>query len=130
MSDHHQPPQGDPVTRAAQVEELRFAKRQQWSIAASALTLLAAIFGIAQAIKPNFGERIAATVLIVCVVGFADAYLYQLQSHLRRTREFLDPIDRDAWLRGVDIVRVLAGTVFVSGLIVAYLLWFHPDKMT
>jgi hypothetical protein len=112
--------------RAAKLEELRFAKRQQWSIATSAVTLLAAIFGIAHVIEePKLGEKIAATVLVVLIVGFACKFLWQLQGHLKKTRTLLDPRDRRPWYRGVDILIVLAGTVFASGLVVLYYLWCH-----
>src|SRR5262245_22786608 len=110
--------------RAARFEELRFAKRQQWSIATSAVTLLAAIFGIAHVIKePKLGEKVVATILIAFVTGFACWFLYKLQRHLKKTRKLLDPTDQRPWVRGVDVAAVLAGTVVVSGLVVVYYVW-------
>jgi hypothetical protein len=43
--------------RAAQLEEIRFAKRQQWAIATAAVTLLAAVFGIARTTKLDTAEK-------------------------------------------------------------------------
>jgi hypothetical protein len=109
--------------RAARFEELRFAKKQQWYIATSAVTLLAAIFGIAHIIKPTLYEKIAATVLVALIMGFACWFLCKLQGHLKKTRTLLDPMDPKPWFRGADILGVLVGTVIVSGLVVFYYLW-------
>jgi hypothetical protein len=109
--------------RAARLEELRFAKKQQWYIATSAVTLLAAIFGIAHVIKPNLWEKSAATVLVALIMGIACWFLCKLQGHLKNTRLLLDPTDRTPWFRGADILGVLVGTVIVSGLVVVYYLW-------
>jgi hypothetical protein len=111
--------------RAAKLEELRFAKRQQWSIATSAVTLLAAIFGIAHVFTPKPTERGVAIVLIGLIVGFACWFLCQLQHHLKVTRLDLNPQDKNPWFRGVDVLGVLAGIVVVSGVVVAYYLWFR-----
>jgi predicted membrane-bound mannosyltransferase len=111
----------DDKDRAARLEELRFAKKQQWYIATSAVTILAAIFGIAH-LKPNLYEKIAATVLVALIMGFACWFLCKLQDHLKQTRTLLDPMDPKPWFRGADILGVLVGTVIVSGLVVFYYL--------
>jgi hypothetical protein len=118
--------------RAARLEELRFAKKQQWYIATSALTLLAAIFGIAHVIKPTtLDEKKVGTVFVVLIVWFACEFLRQLQGHLNNTRLLLDPKDRTPWLRGVDILAVLMGTIIASGLVVLYYLWFaQAERLT
>src|SRR5215510_8897571 len=100
--------------RAAQFEELRFAKRQQWAIATAAVTLLAAVFGIARTTKVDTVEKAFATIFVVLIASFGIAFLHQLQGHLSRVRIALDPNDADPWFRGVDILRVLAGIVFFS----------------
>jgi hypothetical protein len=109
--------------RAAKLEELRFAKKQRWSIATSAVTLLAAIFGIAHVTGPKLGEKIAGTVFVVVVVYFARRFLWQLQDHLEHTRRLLDPKDPAPWYRGVDVLAVLAGVVATSGAVGIYYLW-------
>jgi hypothetical protein len=111
--------------RAARLEELRFLKKQQWYIATSAVTLLAAIFGIAHIIKFNLYEEIAATVLVALIMGFACWFLCKLQGSLKDTRLLLDPMDDKPWFRGGDILAVLMGIVVVSGLVVGYYLWRH-----
>jgi hypothetical protein len=46
------------------LEELRFAKKQQWSIATSAVTLIAAIFEIAHVIEePKPGEKVVEKIV-------------------------------------------------------------------
>ena len=119
--------------RAARLEELRFAKKQQWYIATSAVTLLAAIFGIAHVIKlTTLDEKKVGTVFVVLIVWLACEFLRQLQGHLKNTRLLLDPTkDRTPWLRGVDILAVLMGTVITSGLVVLYYLWFaQAERLT
>jgi hypothetical protein len=111
--------------RAARLEELRFAKRQQWYIATSAVTLLAAIFGIAHVTEPKLDEKKVGTVFVAFIVYFAWRFLRQLQDHLKQTRKLLDPNDPTPWWRGVDILTVLVGIVVVSGLVVVYYLWRH-----
>jgi len=112
--------------RAARLEELRFAKRQQWYIATSAVTLLAAIFGIARVTEPTkLDEKKVGTVFVAFIVHFAWRFLRRLQDHLEQTRKQLDPNDPTPWWRGVDILAVLAGIVVVSGLVVVYYLWRH-----
>jgi len=111
--------------RQAKFEELRFAKKQQWSIATSAVTLLAAIFGVAHVTEPKLklGEEIAGTVFVVLIAVFAWRFLKSLQDHLEATRKALDPKDPEPWWRGVDVLAVLTGTVIVSGVVVVYYLW-------
>jgi hypothetical protein len=109
--------------RAARLEELRFAKKQQWYIATSAVTLLAAIFGIAHITEPaKLGEKGMGTVFVAAIVYFAWKFLRQLQDHLAQTRNLLDPNDSTPF-RGVDILAVLTGIVVVSGSVVVYYLW-------
>jgi hypothetical protein len=111
--------------RAARLEELRFAKKQQWYIATSAVTLLAAIFGIAHVIDLTKGEKKVGTVFVVLIVWLACEFLRQLQGHLKKTRLLLDPKDSTPWYRGADILGMLVGIVVFSGLVVAYYLWRH-----
>jgi hypothetical protein len=93
----------------------------------SAVTLLAAIFGIAHVIEPKLGdcEKTVATVLVALIMGFACWFLYKLQGHLKKTRMLLNSMDPKPWFRGADIFGVLVGTVIVSGLVIGYYLWRH-----
>jgi uncharacterized membrane protein YozB (DUF420 family) len=109
--------------RAAQFEELRFAKKQQWAVATAAVTLLAAIYAISKGLKD--AEKAVLTVFVTLIATFGIYFLCQLQVHLERTRLYLDPNDRNPWFRGVDILLVLAGVIAISALVVFYSIWFH-----
>ena len=111
--------------RPQQLEELRFAKRQQWSVATLAITLLAAIFAIAHGTSLGDGEKLTATVVTIVIAACAAYFLIQLQGHLERTRTALNQNDKKAWSRGVDVLAVLMGTVFISGFVVIWFVWFH-----
>jgi hypothetical protein len=111
--------------RTAKLEELRFAKKQQWLIATSAVTLLAAIFGIAHLIEPKPGprEKIVGTIFIALIVAAAWRVLWKLQNHLSETRKLLCPDDPNPWFRGVDVLAVLLGAVSLSAYVVGYYVW-------
>jgi hypothetical protein len=104
-------------------EELRFAKKQQWYVATSAVTLLGAIFAITRVTKLNFVENAVATIFIALVAGFGVYFLCKLQHHMKRVRLELVPDDKNPLLRGVDILLVLSGIVGLSALVVLYFLW-------
>ena len=115
------------IERASQLEELRFAKRQQWYIATAAVTLLSAIFWIEQSIRLVRWEKIVATVFIGLIAGFGICFLVKLQNHLKEVRLTLGyPKDLNPWWRGVDVLSVLIGIVFFAALVVVYFLWTHP----
>ena len=72
------------IDRAARHEEVRFTKKQQWSVTTSAVTLLAAIFGIAHLVKPGPHERCVATLFILIILGSAWLFLWKLQDSSER----------------------------------------------
>jgi hypothetical protein len=116
----------DNVDRASQFEELRFAKGQQWYIATAAITLLGAIFWIAQSIRLVRWEKIFVTVFIGLIAGFGICFLVKLQNHLKEVRLTLGyPNDLNPWWRGVDVLSVLLGVVALAALVVLYFLWTH-----
>jgi len=83
--------------RPALFEELRFAKRQQWYVAASAVALNAAAIAATRNFKKlHWVAALAATVFVVGVAWGSVRLLWQLQRHLRSVRFALDPYDRDA----------------------------------
>jgi hypothetical protein len=107
------------------LEELRFAKTQQWRIATSAITLLAAIFAVAHAttggLKP--AEKIAGTLFVALIALSSSWFLCSLQRHLKRKRLEIDPEDKTAWLRGLDILVALITAIILTGVVVGYFLW-------
>jgi hypothetical protein len=110
------------VIKAAYLEELRFAKRQQWAVTIAAVTLIAGAYSMVQPLGP--WEKHVAIRLIGVVVAVGCWLLYSLQCHLRNTRLTIDPNDRCPWWRGADVLVGMAGAMIVSGGAVCYsLLW-------
>ena len=109
--------------KAALLEEIRFAKRQQWTITAAVVGLIAGAYTIAvekQSLDP--WEHAIAAILVV-VAAFGGIYwLIDLQRHLYRTRLRIDPYDPDPWWRGSEIVNGMAGAMIMSAIVVCYLL--------
>jgi hypothetical protein len=124
MTDQTKPSSETDKETLSGLEELRFAKTQQWRIATSAITLLAAIFAVAHAmadLKP--AEKVAGTLFAALVSISSSWFLCSLQSHLKRTRLEIGPEDKTAWLRGLDVIVALIGAVILSGGVVVYFLW-------
>lgn len=117
--------QSAPTERTAGgLEELRFAKTQQWRIAAAAITLLAAIFAVAHSLHPlSTVEKVVTTVLVTLVGVFGSIFLFSLQKHLRRTRLRINEKDSEAWLRGAEVLAALVAAVIISAIVVVYSLW-------
>jgi hypothetical protein len=113
-----------PNDRPQYLEELRFAKKQQWAVTTAAITLLAAIYAVAKDLKPELGpkEKVAIAVLVTLIACAGVVYLTSLQSHLRETRLKLDPEDKEPWLRGVSVLAGLVGTVILGAAFVIYVL--------
>jgi hypothetical protein len=96
--------------KAALLEEIRFAKRQQWTITAAVVALIAGAYSIAvekQSLAP--WEKAVAAILIVIVVVAGIYWLLDLQGHLYRTRLRIDPYDPDPWWRGSEIIALDLG---------------------
>src|ERR1700731_3316304 len=87
MEDQKNDDQQNDVDRAARHEELRFAKKQQWYVATSAVTLLAAIFAIARGTSLSVDERGVVTFFIFLIATFGIDVLSKLQTHMWKTRQ-------------------------------------------
>jgi uncharacterized membrane protein len=106
--------------KAALWEEVRFAKRQQWTIAAAAVALIAGAYNIVS--KEDDWEKAVITILIGAAVIGGMYWLFELQRHLQRTRLVIDPCDTEAKHRGLDIVYGMVGAMILSAIVVCYLL--------
>lgn len=105
------------------LEELRFAKKQQWAVATAVVTLLAAAFALQHSGAPDglsTKEKVIFAVVITFTATFGCVLLSMLQGHIRNTRRRVDADDKDAAFRGVSIVGVLIGVVILSALGVLY----------
>jgi len=112
----------DPV-KAALLEEIRFAKRQQWTITTAVVALIAGAYTIAvekQSLDP--WEQAIAAILIGVVVAGGIYWLFDLQGHLYRTRLRIDPYDPNPRWRGSEIASGMAGAMIISAIVVCYLL--------
>ena len=106
--------------KAALLEELRFAKRQQWTITAAVVALIAGAYSIAKSLAP-WGKAVAA-ILIGVVVVAGIYWLIDLQGHLHRTRLVIDRWDPNPWWRGGELVSGMIGAMIISAMVVCYLL--------
>ena len=70
--------------KAAYLEELRFAKRQQWTITAAVVAFIAGAYNVVKPLGP--WDKVVATILVTTVVVAGIWWLFDLQSHLRRCR--------------------------------------------
>lgn len=76
--------------RPALLEELRFAKKQQWYVASSAVALNAAVFALLRSSQLHDFEALAAVFFVLFVTAAAVGVLLQLQDHLYSTRRELE----------------------------------------
>src|SRR5262245_42229549 len=110
------------VIKAAYLEELRFAKRQQWTITGAVIALIAGAYSIAHPKQPlGLWEKYAIADFIWIVVAGGCWLLYRLQRHLRNTRLVIDRDDTNPW-RDADIVIGMAIALISSAAAVWYLL--------
>jgi SNF family Na+-dependent transporter len=125
MSDEQSGRGNSAILESAMLEEeLRFAKKQQWNVAAAVVALLGAIFAIANATEDlQTWEQFVASLMAALAAGIGCWWLWRLQNHLRDTRLRIDPKDRNPWHRGWDVLYPLLGTLLISAIVVIYFLW-------
>ena len=70
------------------LDELRFAKQQQWTVTNYTLLLMGAAYGLARLTvkSPTFCGRVAWCAVVVVVVALGLLVLVDLEDHLRATR--------------------------------------------
>jgi hypothetical protein len=102
-------------------EELRFAKRQQWTITAAVVALIGSAYSIAREGLVDWEKSVITILIVVAVIG-AIYWLCDLQRHLYRTRLDIDQYDPDPWWRGADVARGMVGAMVISAFVVCYLL--------
>jgi UPF0716 family protein affecting phage T7 exclusion len=104
-------------------QELRFAKQQQWYVAALAVALNAGMITFTK------GMALVGIELLLTVVGFlligagGIAVVVHLQDHMQSTRREIDPED-ETWSRTSDVVYPLSALIVASALVGVYLLRF------
>jgi hypothetical protein len=103
--------------------ELRFAKQQQWYVAAAAVGLNGAAFSFLKGSQPRCLELAAALIFIALVAGGGVVVLLQLQNRLQdvRRNSEADP----PWHRSTDVFWHLAFVVLSVTAALLYCL-VHP----
>jgi hypothetical protein len=112
----------DDIDKANGYEELRSAKNQQWAGATAAVTLLAAIYAASKDAALSLPEKIFVGLLIALIALSGVYFLVKLQTYMHQTRLDLNPHDKGARLRGVDVLAVLIGATVLSAIFVFYFL--------
>jgi hypothetical protein len=113
------------ATKMEFLDELRFAKRQQWAVTAAAIALIAGIYHIADNADPplrDWEQHLAAFLVLVVAAG-GIAMLFKLQGHLKRARLEFDKKDVRPYRRGLDVVIALTTAIAVSAIAVCYSFW-------
>jgi uncharacterized membrane protein len=114
----------DKIDRAAWHGEARFLKKQQWAIATAGVLLLAGLLAAIRNMHLTALDRFLAVVLIAIGVYVGWLFLDDLQYDLARLRRSLDPTDRDATIRGREILHLLKFILVVSALVVTWAVLF------
>ena len=107
------------------LEELRFAKERQWTVAIATITFIAGAFHMAHTVKQPlaYWEKWIATIVVLIVAIAGSLMLFNLQYHLRRTRLIIDWRDRRPLRRGLEIVIGLVMLLVLSAVAVCYSFW-------
>lgn len=106
--------------RSDRMEELRFAKKQQWTVATATVTLLAALYAVANhASDLQQFEKLALTILAIFIAVPGICVLFSLQSHLGNVRI---QVDEKTPLHGCGaaISASLVLVIGIAALIVIY----------
>jgi hypothetical protein len=108
--------------RAALLEEVRFIKRHQITVAGGVVAILGAALGLKSFPLTSYDKGIVTVLILLLTVGAA-AFLFSLHSHMARTRKLLDPTDAGHLSRGASILGGVISVVVVTAAVVIYLLW-------
>lgn len=121
-------------------DEMKFAKRQQWTVANYMLLLVGAVLEVGAALKSLTAfEKHALSVLVVFIVGAGWYFLIDLQRHLKEIRERIqgieasfDEADQDLLQvreykspgrRGLPFTVMMIAAITVAGIVVVYGVW-------
>jgi hypothetical protein len=118
----------DKIDRAAFHEEVRFYKRQQWAVATAGVVLLGAFLATVHDVHMTALEKSLAVVLIAVGLGTGCYFLDSLQEALATVRRRLNPFDRGAATRGLDIMYLHKAILVVSALVVVCALFKHGGQ--
>ncbi|MFZ0096748.1 MAG: hypothetical protein WBX05_09025 [Pseudolabrys sp.] len=125
------------VDRAAWHEEIRFAKRQLWGVAAAGLALLGGLLAALPSLRPfRLYEKWVGALVVLLIWGGCFYFLRSLRGHLVQVRKEFGEESESASKRGLDILWLFVGALTIGALIVGYALfrdstaptmWLAPD---
>ena len=108
---------------ASDDEEIRFSKKQEWYVATAGVTLAAAIFALADKLKPlHVFEKLVSVLALTAIAVFCFRNLRSLQRHIVEKRIKIEKSDDASWWRSrdADIMWTLVGVVVLSAVAVGY----------
>lgn len=121
-------------------DELKFAKRQQWTVTNYMLLLLGAILGVGVALKSITSfERHVLWIIEVFVVGAGAYFIIDLQRHMKELRERIQSIESSfdeadrillevkahklPGLGDLPFTAMMLTAITVAAIVVGYALW-------
>jgi len=121
-------------------DEMKFAKRQQWTVTNYMLLLVGAVLGVGAALKSLTAfEKHALSVLVIFIVGAGWYFLIDLQRYLKELRGRIqgieasfDEVDQDLLQvreykspgrPGLPFTVMMIAAITVAGIVVVYGVW-------
>ena len=121
-------------------DEMKFAKRQQWTVTNYTLLLVGAVLGVGVALKSLTAfEKHALSVLVIFIVGAGWYFLIDLQRSLKELRGRIqgieasfDEVDQDLLQvreykspgrPGLPFTVMMIAAITVAGIVVVYGVW-------
>ena len=114
----------DKIDRAAQHEELRFCKKQQWAVTTAGVVLLGAFLTAVTNVRITALDKFFAVILISLAVCAGWFVLDNFQEGIVKVRCALDPADRDAAIRGREILSLHKSILVASAVVVGWAVLF------
>jgi hypothetical protein len=114
----------DKIDRVAQHEELRFYKKQQWAVTTAGVVLLGAFLTIVSKVHITALDKFSAVILISLAVCAGWFVLDNFQEGIVKVRCALDPADRDAAIRGREILSLHKSILVASAVVVGWAVLF------
>ena len=96
----------DKIDRAAQHEELQFYKKEQWAVTAAGGRSFGAFLTAVTNVRITALDKFFAVILIFLAACAGWVVLDNLQEGISKVRRALDPADRDAAIRGREILSL------------------------
>jgi hypothetical protein len=114
----------DKIDRVAQHEELRFYKKQRWAVTTAAVVLLGAFLTTVSKVHVTALDKFFAVILISLAVCAGWFVLDNFQEGIVKVRCALDPADRDAAIRGREILSLHKSILVASAVVVGWAVLF------